>query len=102
MSAKEVQPANLWRQFPWRYQETRPATLVTWSTIYAAPRGYEEMVPYTVAIIQFADGSQACVQLTDIDPDKLEYGMKLKAVFRKMHSVDEQSVIPYGTKYTSA
>ncbi len=93
-------PSDLWRNTTQRYQETRPAKLVTWSEIHAAPAGYETMAPYIVAIVEFADKTRATVQLTDVQEQVLKHGMALRPVFRKMYSPEANGVIPYGTKYT--
>ncbi len=92
-------PAELWRQSDVRYKETRTATLITWSTIHAAPSGYEDFAPYIVAIIEFSDGSRTCVQLADCVEEQLTHGMPMRPVFRKMYTPDASGVIPYGTKY---
>ncbi len=93
-------PSDLWRNTTQRYQEVRPAKLVTWSTIHAAPAGYETMAPYIVAIVEFADKTRATVQLADLEEQDLKHGMKLRPIFRKMYTPGLSGVIPYGTKYT--
>lgn len=94
-------PSDLWRNTAQRYQETRIAKLITWSTIHAAPAGYEEQTPYIVAIVEFDDATRATVQLADVAEQDLFYGMRLRPVFRKIYNPSASSIIPYGTKYTA-
>ena len=100
--SKTTNPAQVWRHFDRRYRQEQTAVLITWSSVYAAPSGFEAQAPYLVAIVELEDKSRVCVQLTDLDEADLTFGMKLKPVLRKMFDAGERGVIPYGTKYTRA
>jgi len=43
----------------------------SFSTIYQAPKGYEEYVPYTVALVRLEEGPLVTAQLTDVDKEKV-------------------------------
>lgn len=100
MSMGNHSPSALWRQFEERYTEARTAKLITWSTIHVGPDGFEADTPYIVAIVEFTDSTRACVQLTDIDESRLDHGMELRPVFRRIRTPNASDVITYGTKYT--
>lgn len=95
-----ITPASLWRDTDSRYLQRQEAKLITWSTIHVAPEGYEQFVPYIVAIVEFENESRLCVQLTDVVENDLSYGMTLRPVLRKMRKSAPEDVIVYGTKYT--
>jgi len=71
----------------------------SYSTIYHAPRGYEEFVPYTVALIRLKEGPMVAAQLTDVDASELKIGMPVEMVTRKVQGGGEQGVIVYGYKF---
>lgn len=76
------------------------AKLVTWSTVFSAPSGYEQDVPYVIAILEFSNGQRFTTQLTDIDPSKLKFGQKFYPTLRKYYEGSEKDVIRYGLKWT--
>jgi uncharacterized OB-fold protein len=74
----------------------------SYSTVYHAPRGFEEFVPYTVALIQLEEGPMVTAQLTDLDSDQVEIGMPVEMVTRRMQSSGEEGAIIYGYKFRPA
>ena len=71
----------------------------SYSTVYQAPAGYEEFVPYTVALVKLDEGPMISAQLTDIDRDQVEIGMPVEMVTRKMREEGEDGLIVYGYKF---
>jgi uncharacterized OB-fold protein len=69
------------------------------TTIFQAPRGYEEFVPYTVALVKLDEGPLVTAQLTDIDQDEVEIGMPVEMVTRKLREEGEDGLIVYGYKF---
>jgi len=70
------------------------------STIYHAPKGYEEFVPYTVALITLIEGPMLTAMLTDLDPDEpVEIGMPVEMVTRRLRSDGDRGIIIYGYKF---
>jgi len=76
------------------------AKLISWSTVHAAPEGFEEFVPYTIAIVELEDGERMTTQLADINENKLVHGMKLFPTFRKYYEHGREGIIHYGIKFT--
>jgi uncharacterized OB-fold protein len=74
----------------------------SYSTVYHAPRGFEEFVPYTVALVQLEEGPMVTAQLTDLDSDQVEIGMPVEMVTRRMQSSGEEGAIIYGYKFRPA
>ena len=71
----------------------------SYSTVYQAPDGYHEYVPYTVALVRLEEGPLVTAQLTDVDSDQVEIGMPVEMVTRKMREYGEDGVIVYGYKF---
>jgi uncharacterized OB-fold protein len=88
---------------------TRPATtpyifsgkgeVYSYSTMYHAPKGYEEYVPYLVALIKLEEGPLVTAQLTDVDREQVKIGMPVEMVTRKILEQGEDGLIIYGYKF---
>lgn len=71
----------------------------SYSTIYQAPEGYQEYVPYTVALVRLEEGPLVTAQLTDVDAQEVEIGMPVEMITRKMREYGQDGVIVYGYKF---
>jgi uncharacterized OB-fold protein len=71
----------------------------SYSTVYNAPRGFEEFAPYTVALVRLEEGPLVTAQLTDVDADRLRIGMPVEMVTRKVQSGGDEGVVVYGYKF---
>ncbi|MDY7075588.1 MAG: Zn-ribbon domain-containing OB-fold protein [Chloroflexota bacterium] len=71
----------------------------SYSTVYNPPRGFEEFVPYTVALVQLEEGPMVTAQLTDVDADQVSIGMPVEMVTRKVQGGGEEGAIVYGYKF---
>jgi uncharacterized OB-fold protein len=71
----------------------------SYSTVYQAPAGYEEFVPYTVALVELDEGPLVTAQLTDVEQDEIEIGMPVEMVTRKLREEGEDGLIVYGYKF---
>ena len=73
--------------------------LYSYSTVYHPPQGFEEFVPYTVALVRLEEGPMITAQLTDINADEMSIGMPVEMVTRKVQGGGEEGVIVYGYKF---
>ena len=71
----------------------------SFSTMYNAPKGFEEQKPYTVALIQMDDGPMITAQLTDIDHDDVSIGLRVEMVTRKIREDGDEGQLIYGYKF---
>lgn len=55
-------------------------TLLTYTTIHAAPTGFDDIVPYTIGLIDLDEGGRILATIENLDEGEIEIGMKLKAV----------------------
>jgi uncharacterized OB-fold protein len=76
--------------------------IYSYSTVYHPPRGFEEFVPYTVALVRLEEGPLITAQLTDVDADQLSIGMPVEMVTRKVQGGGERNPIVYGYKFRPA
>jgi uncharacterized OB-fold protein len=85
------------------YQFSGKGEVFSYTTIYDAPAGYESQVPYTVALVKLEEGPMVTAQLTDMGNQKVEIGMPVEMVTRKLRSDgDERGIIVYGYKFRPA
>ena len=73
--------------------------IYSYTTIYDAPAGFEQYAPYTVALIKLEEGPLVTAQLTDVDSDKVDIGMPVEMVTRKLRTDGEEGMIVYGYKF---
>ena len=59
--------------------------LVAYSTVMYGPTGFEDDVPYSIAVIRFPSGVQVFGRISkDVSVDNIKVGMKLKVVSIKL------------------
>ena len=72
----------------------------SYTTVYEAPAGFEEVSPYTVAMVRLEEGPLITAQLTDLEDRNVEIGMPVEMVTRKLRSTtDERGMLVYGYKF---
>ena len=72
----------------------------SYTTIYEAPAGFDDMAPYTVALVKLEEGPLVTAQLTDLGSQPVEIGMPVEMVTRKLrHDGDERGMLIYGYKF---
>ena len=81
------------------YQFSGKGQIYSFTTIYNAPEGYHDNVPYVVALIKLTEGPMITAQLTDVDVDQVEIGMPVEMVTRKLFEQGEEGLIQYGYKF---
>ncbi len=73
--------------------------IYSYSTIYDAPAGFDKFAPYTIALIKLDEGPMVTAQLTDLELDEVEIGMKVEMVTRKLREDGDEGMIMYGYKF---
>jgi len=81
------------------YKLKDEGTVFTYSIIHDAPVENNSLKPYAVAMIQTDDGILLAGQLVDVELEKVEIGMPVRAVLRKMGEDGNTGVINYGYKF---
>lgn len=73
--------------------------VVTYTVIRAAPPGFEELVPYVIAIVQLEEGPRITAQVVDCSPEDISIGAKVRSCFRKIAEDGRAGAISYGYKF---
>jgi uncharacterized protein len=74
----------------------------SYTTVYEPPAGYEDNVPYTVALIKLEEGPLVTAQLTDLEGE-VQIGAPVEMVTRRLRSDgDERGLLVYGYKFRPA
>ncbi len=71
----------------------------SFSTLYAAPKGFEKYAPYVVALIKLEEGPLITAQLTDVEQDEVYIGMPVEMVTRKIREEGDDGIILYNYKF---
>ena len=74
--------------------------IYSFTYIYNAPEGFEDTIPYTVALIKLDEVPVVTAQLTDMGDQKVEIGMPVEMITRKLgQDGDERGLLVYGYKF---
>lgn len=71
----------------------------SYTTIYSPPTGFEDQVPYTIAIIELDEGARILGQIVDVQNGKLKIGARVEQCFRIIQRDDPEGLIHYGFKF---
>jgi uncharacterized OB-fold protein len=74
-------------------------TVLTTTTVYEAPRGFAEQVPYVAGLIRLDEGPVVATMITDMDPEDVTTGMRVEMVTRRIRCDSADSPILYGYKF---
>ncbi len=84
-----------------RYKFKGTGEIITYTTVYQAPRNLNRQMPYALAIIKLDEGPRLLSEVI-CDPEELSTGMRVRSVFRRIGEEGEQGIIYYGTKFVPA
>lgn len=74
--------------------------IYSYTVMNSAPLGFEHNLPYTVALVKLAEGPTVTAQLTDLGEKKVEIGMPVEMVTRRIkEDTDERGMLIYGYKF---
>lgn len=71
----------------------------SYATVHSPPEGFEHYAPFIVALIRLAEGPLVAAQLTDVEGVKIEIGMPVEMVTRKLSDDGKSGTIVYGYKF---
>ncbi len=81
------------------YTFTGLGEVFSYTTIYDAPAGFEHNAPYTLALVKLDEGPVVTAQLTDMDKEDVNIGMRVEMVTRKLRTDGDEGMIVYGYKF---
>jgi Predicted nucleic-acid-binding protein containing a Zn-ribbon len=77
----------------------REGEIFSFSVIHEAPDRNSALKPYAVAFVKTKDDVLIAGQVADVELDKLEIGLPVRAVLRKLDADGSSGVIHYGFKF---
>ncbi len=80
------------------YRLKRRGKVLSYTVAHVAAEGFEDQVPYVLAIIELEDGPRLTAQITDCNLDEIKIGDEVEIVFRRMGEESQDGVIYYGFK----
>lgn len=92
-------PVKIWRN-QGKIQKLlgKEGTILSWTTIYVPPAGFEGAAPYIVALVALSSGMYTA-QLVEWKKDHLHVGQKVRAILRRTKEASSEGIIPYGIKF---
>ncbi|RLJ10277.1 MAG: transcriptional regulator [Candidatus Aenigmatarchaeota archaeon] len=81
------------------YKFSGKGRIYSYTVIRVPPSGFDEYVPYVVAIVELEEGCKIASQIVDCDPEDVRIGMPVKACFRKIREENKSGIILYGFKF---
>jgi len=64
-------------------------TLNSFTTIHAAPKGFDDIAPYTIGIVDLLEGGRLLAWIGDIPKDEIKNDMPVKVVPRIFEEIPE-------------
>ena len=75
----------------------------SFTVMHDAPAGFEETLPYTVALVKLEEGPMVTAQLTDLGDQTVQIGMPVEMVTRKIRAdAGDKGILIYGYKFRPA
>jgi len=71
----------------------------SFTEVSAPPAGFEDQVPYILAVIELDEGARLTAQIVDAHKDDVKIGSKVEQVFRVIQRDDPEGLIHYGFKF---
>lgn len=85
------------------FQFSGKGEVYSFTVMHDAPAGFEDNIPYTVALVKLDEGPMVTAQLTDLGEQAIQIGMPVEMVTRKIRSDgDEKGMLVYGYKFRPA
>nr|MBN1228952.1 Zn-ribbon domain-containing OB-fold protein [Anaerolineae bacterium] len=81
-----------------RFTFSGKGEIYSYTVVLDAPEGYEEQVPYLIALVKLDEGPMLTAQLTDFDREP-EIGDRVEMVTRKLRTEGNAGIIVYGYKF---
>jgi hypothetical protein len=74
-------------------------TVYSFTEVSAPPEGFEDQVPYVLAIIELVEGAKLTGQIVDASNADVKIGSKVQQVFRVIQRDDPEGLVHYGFKF---
>ena len=75
-------------KFEW-VEYSGKGTLNSYTTIHAAPKGFDDIAPYTLGIVDLKEGGRLIAWIGDIPKNEIKIEMEIKVVPRIFEEIEE-------------
>lgn len=95
-----LSPVKIWRnQKKIRKLLNLKGEIISYTTVYVPPSGFESQAPYVVAVVLLDNGNRVIGQVVDFETADLKIGRKINTVLRRTKNPGLEGIIPYGIKF---
>ena len=82
------------------YRFSGRGSVYSYTVMHSAPSGFEESLPYTIALVKLDEGPTVTAQLTDLGEQEVAIGMPVEMVTRRIkEDGGKQGMMVYGYKF---
>lgn len=71
----------------------------SFTNVTSPPEGFEDQVPYILAVIELDEGAKLTGQIVDVQKEDVEIGSRVESVFRVIQRDDPEGLLHYGFKF---
>lgn len=71
----------------------------SFTEVSSPPEGFEDQVPYILAVIELEEGAKLTGQIVDAHKEDVEIGSPVERVFRVIQRDDPEGLVHYGFKF---
>lgn len=71
----------------------------SFTDVTAPPEGFEDQVPYILAVIELDEGTRLTGQIVDAHKNDVKIGSRVERVFRIIQRNDPEGLVHYGFKF---
>lgn len=71
----------------------------SFTEVSSPPEGFEDQVPYILAVIELEEGARLTGQIVDAHKEDVEIGSPVERVFRVIQRDDPEGLVHYGFKF---
>jgi uncharacterized OB-fold protein len=64
-------------------------TLQSFTKIHAAPKGFDDMAPYIIGVVDLEEGGRLLSWIKDIPDNKIKIGMAVQVIPRIFEEIEE-------------
>jgi uncharacterized OB-fold protein len=70
--------------------------IYSYTVVYSPASGFQDKVPYIIAIVKLDDGPMVIGNIVDADPKEIETGKSVEVAFRRWFEEKDGGLIHYG------
>ncbi len=81
------------------YKLSRRGKIVSYGIVHVGAEGFEDQIPYILAIVELEEGPRLTTQIVDCSPEDVNIGDEVELTFRRTGQDNDDGVIYYSFKF---